>query len=65
MTPAGNLQSHGLAVPNPLHLADVKNSLAGPTVEIGPSEAFRGYVAFEFSTAEEYPFVHAAFVDVR
>ncbi|MCH8911919.1 MAG: hypothetical protein IH867_14430 [Chloroflexi bacterium] len=46
-------------------LVDAKNSLVDPTVEIGPSEVVRGYVAFEYSTAEELPFVHGAFVNLR
>lgn len=64
-TQPADLRSHDLLIPNPLNLLDVKNSLLDPTIEIGPSEVIRGYVAFEYSTVEEYPFVHTTFMNLR
>lgn len=64
-TPVDDLQSDDSLIPNPVHLLDAKNSLLDPIIEIGPSEVIRGYVAFEYSTSEEYPFVHGSFVNLR
>ncbi len=64
-TPPGELQSHDLMFPNLLHLTDIKYSLIGPIIKLAPSEVIRGYIAFEYPAAEEYPFVHGAFVNLR
>ena len=62
---ADRLRTRELTSPNLFHLVDIKNPLLQTSLSLNGGESVRGYIVFEFSTENEYPFVHDGFVVLR
>ena len=65
VVPTAVMRTTELLFPNLFHLIDIKHTLLRSTLSLAPGQTVRGYVVFEFSTAQEYPFVHNNFVKIQ
>ena len=63
--PATDITPVGLLVPNLFYMFDTKSQLLERVIELDPSESKRGLLVYEFSTTEEYPFVHDEFMKLK